>query len=237
MKRPPNNSSVPKTGVVSVVIADGSRLLRELIVKLVSRSFRRVQIAEVGTLGRAIPACAEIQPDLLLVSLALLAREGEESMNRLRAELPDLNVLAYAGPLVKQKHIVLAIGSGINGCVGADAGVHEFMTAIERVRGGHSYFCGQTARLLSEMACGLHAGGAVADALSRREIEVLKHIADGNTSKQIARMLGLSVATIDTHRRNLMVKIGAHNAADLIRYGHKYDMLDVPLAQKAGSRS
>ena len=139
----------------------------------------------------------------------------------LRKKIPQLRILAYSGSWANQTLIVHAIKSGIDGHVWSDVGVAEFLTAMHKTANGEKYFCPASARLLAEMTRNL--GGATA--LSKREIEILQLIAAGRTSKEIAKSLGLSPATVGTHRRNLMAKINAHNAAEVIRFGRAHDLI------------
>ncbi|HEY4285055.1 MAG TPA: response regulator transcription factor [Chthoniobacterales bacterium] len=209
-----------------VIIADDHVLLRELIVHALSNINGHFRfIAEVDTVSSALQNCIELEPELLILNLSLLTHGDQSAIARVKKRVPDVNVLVYASALINQTDISLAIRSGVNGCVGKSANTAEFIAALERTQRGENYFCGEASRLLSEIAMGQHRGGGNGSLLSPREMEMLQLIADGKTSKQAARTLGLSVATIDTHRRNLMVKTEAHNAADLIRYGHGHGLI------------
>jgi len=211
---------------VRVVIVEDYILLRELIVKLLSEKLSPVHfVATVATLSAAIRACLRFSPDLLLVRVAMLNRDNESAVARLRQKLPKLKILLYAGPAATDQNIIRAIRHGVSGCIGKRGSAGDFLAAIEQTRTGGTYFCSESSRLLSEIACGEGVLIENQAGLSRREVEIMQLIADGHTSKQIARLLGLSVATVDTHRRNLNSKTGAHNAADLIRYGHRCDLL------------
>ncbi len=110
----------------------------------------------------------------------------------------------------------------------------EFLDAVARVSAGENYFCARSSRLLSEVARGLHASTGDAPGISPREKEILILIAGGRTSKEIAGALFISTLTVDTHRRNLMAKIGAHNSAGVIRYALAHGLLQVPDRETAG---
>jgi DNA-binding NarL/FixJ family response regulator len=211
---------------IRLVIAENHTLIRDLVIAFLVSHIPRVRfLAEATTIAGAVRACLERGPDLLLLSLGLVA-EQQDDLQRLRHRLPKLNLLVYGSSPVKDKHVILAIRNRVNGCIRLQSHASEFVTALERITRGETYFCSATTRLLSELACNEGHGRKHADQLSPRELEVFQLIADGRTSKQIAHKLGLSVATVDTHRRNLMSKIGAHNAADVIRYGHKFDLIN-----------
>ncbi len=99
---------------------------------------------------------------------------------------------------------------------------------------GENYFCARSSRLLSEVARGLHPSSGDAPDISVREKEILTLIANGRTSKEIASALFISTFTVDTHRRNLMAKIGARNSAGVIRYALAHGLLQVPDKETAG---
>ena len=211
---------------IRLVLAGDHTLLRELIAKLIAENSHLFRlVAQVATVAAAFSVCADAEPDLLVLSMALLVSAGEGVITRAHKEIPKVNILVYAGPMVSTEQILTAIQEGITGCVCKGSSVLEFLTAIDQTRQGRNYFCAECSHLLSEIICGRRTAAGKASGLSPREIEVLQLIADGKTNKQIAQVLGLSVATVDTHRRNLMVKTHAHNAADVIRYGQRSHLL------------
>jgi two-component system nitrate/nitrite response regulator NarL len=210
---------------IRVVLAEDYALPRDLIIKLLSGKPNRFHlVAAVATLLGAIGACIDLKPNLLLLSMSLMGREAGTSMSEIRRQVPDVNILAYAGPRVNEADAMQIIQEGVTGYVGKAVDASEFLEAINRTSRGENYFCAESSHLLSEIARG-RAAASKEGALSSREIQILRFIANGRTNKEIARTLGLSVATIDTHRRNLMVKARAHNTADLIRYGLGHHLL------------
>lgn len=208
-----------------VVIAENHVLLRDLIAKLLSESsncFRLV--ASVATFMAAMDVCADLKPDLLLISVALLGGETSLQISRIRVRAPQIGILAYGTPHVRNAFAIQAIKGGVTSYVGNTRGLSAFLEAIDRTARGEPYFCPESSRFLTEIACGKPASGE-GEALSCREREILLLIANGKTNKNIAHSLSLSVGTVDTHRRNLMAKAGAHNTADLIRYGLKNNLI------------
>jgi two-component system, NarL family, response regulator DegU len=208
------------------ILAEDHVFVRELIVHLAEMSSTFRIISQEKTLSAALNACQTSKADLLLLSIALL-REGEKDAKQLLTNLQAKHaILVYCNSCTTQSEIVRAIRFGINGCVGIDSDVEEFLDAIRHVCRGETYFCSSCTKILADVALSGRNRPRESRDLSFRELEVLQMICDGRTSKQIARTLGLSLATINTHRRNLMAKADAHNAADLIRYGRKHNLLE-----------
>jgi len=210
---------------IRFVIADDHVLVRELIVRLLTSDSVPMELsAEVDSADRALDACQSLRPDILLVDLRVLTPAGRVTIAKLREKAPSVRILLYSGS-ASDREIVRVMQEGIDGFVGKNDTSREFREAMTRIAQGANYFCAQSSRLLAEIASGKHAKVESDSSLSPREKQILRLIADGQTSKEIAAALGLSVATVDTHRRNAMAKIGGRNAADLIRYGHDHGLL------------
>lgn len=216
---------------VRFVVADDHVFLRELIVTFLeddSHPFRLV--AEVATVDAALRTCRQLEVDLLLLNIQLFSIDVGAAINKLRRRNPPLRVLCYSGR-VGESEIIPLLKCGVDGLIGHCGDRAEFLEAIKRICRGESYFCAFTSHLLADLATGKYDDGHGNPGLSERETQVLRLIAAGRTSKEIAILLGLSVKTVDTHRRNLMAKTEAHNAADLIRFGHSHDLLALALSE------
>jgi len=209
------------------VLAEDHVFVRELIVQLAEKSSTFSIVSQEETLCSALQACQKNKADLLLLNIALL-RENERDATQLLADLQAKHaILVYCNSCTTESEIIRAIRFGINGCVGIDSDVTEFLDAIRHVCRGETYYCNSCTKILAQVALSGRNRPRDARELSTRELEVLQMICDGRTSKQIARTLGLSLATINTHRRNLMAKAGAHNAAGLIRYARKHHLIEL----------
>ena len=208
-----------------IAVAEDHTLLRELIIKLIETDCDSYElVAEFASTDEAARRCGDVRAEILVIGLNIVLSAGAPALTRLRQLLPGLRILLYSAS-GSDEEIVKALQQGVDGFIGKANSSSEFLYALDRLSHGDSYFCGQSSRLLSEIASGKHSKKAGGSHLSPREKEILQHIAGGHTSKEIAGCLDLSVATVDTHRRNAMLKIGARNVADLIRYGHKHGLL------------
>jgi two-component system response regulator NreC len=212
---------------VRIVVADDHLLLRELMVALVTAHSPAFQVvANVDSAEAALQACQELGGEILLMDLSLACAAGASLITELRKRNRSLRILLYCGSTTDDE-IIKVMHYGIDGFISKGNSSAKFLQAIDQISRGDNYFCSHSSRLLAEIACGKHIERARERdcCLSPRETQILRLIASGDTSKEIAAALGLSVATVDTHRRNAMAKIGARNAADLIRYGHEHGLL------------
>ena len=146
-------------------------------------------------------------------------------ISKLRRGNPPLRVLCYAGK-ASDADILEVLRCGVDGFIGPASNRSDFLDAVARISRGQAYFCAKSSHLLADLACGLRAG-TVRDGLTPRETQVLRFIAAGKTSKEIALLLGLSAATVDTHRQNLMQKLGLHNTAEIVLYAVRKAIIPV----------
>ncbi len=217
-------------GPLRFVVADDHVLVRELIVTFLNEHWHAGQrVVGLPTMDAALQACLRGQVDFLLLNAQLISSEVASEIGKLRRQNPPLLVLCYAGG-GGDSEIMRALQCGVDGFVGQTCDHTELLEAIRRIRQGEDYFCARSSHLLADLACGKRDSTHDTGKLTPRETQILRLIASGRTSKEIAALLGLRVATVDTHRRNLMAKAEAHNAADVVRYGYSHDLLTLALS-------
>ncbi len=207
-----------------VMIAEDHVFVRELMTMFLARDRRRYRVvAEVATVTETLAACHRHQPHLLILDVNLPGMSGIEALPLLRAQFPTMRVLICSGS-VDQKQIGEALRAGPDGFIEKTSSRHLFLEAVATVLEGGNYYCERSRKVLAELATKRHQGarfdsvGEVHNPLTSREKEVLRLIANGRTSKEVAQALGVSEGTIVTHRANLMRKLALHNASSLTRY-------------------
>ncbi len=181
----------------------------------------------VGTCGDGVQACAlllELKPDVVILDARLPGLSGVDILRRVGRQLPNTRVMVFSAfespSLVREM-----LENGAQGFVEKTAGLAEFMKGLETVAQGGTYFGpGIAALLRSVVAHTAPAKGS--EPLTEREREILKLVAESNSTKEIARQLGLSVKTVDNHRANLMRKLNLHNVASLTRYALESGLVD-----------
>jgi DNA-binding NarL/FixJ family response regulator len=124
--------------------------------------------------------------------------------------------VVVVAPFERPEDVRALVDAGVEGCVSFEVGLPPLRTALERVAAGGRFLCDHVTELLCRPAAPAAPGGAV-HALTAREREVLAMIAQGDRSSTVAQRLGLSVKTVQTHRRNLMMKLGVDSTAGLVR--------------------
>ena len=209
LRDPPDASSLRPAARVAVV--DDHLFMRDLIARELTRSGKRYSVvAAVGTAADAVAACRRFEPHLLVLDINLPDRTGVAAVPDIRRASPGTRILLCTA-YPKENWLGEASNCGADGFVEKTNTWDDFMLAVDRVSGGQRYFCS--------------GGGAGAPRqtngkarLTPREREILKLIARGMTTKEIAARLFISIPTVETHRANLMTKTGGRNVASLVRF-------------------
>lgn len=203
---------------VRIVIADDHRMVRKAWELLLSEcpSFKVVGQAANG--AEVLRVLQEVKTDIVLMDLDMPIMNGLEATEKIRNRYPWVKVIA----LTQQKesgYIKKLFAAGASGFLTKNSSEEELMEAIERVVNGNRYFSKEVSEVLSNSLL-MPATEATASetfaGLSSREIEVVKLIAAGKTTSQIADTLSLSIKTVESHRRNIFKKLQVKNVAQMI---------------------
>lgn len=176
---------------------------------------------------QALELAAELKPDVVLMDISMPVMNGFEASERFHAEQPDVKVLILSMH-DDREYILKLIKCGAAGYVLKDVSSTELISAIETVYGGGTYFSSGASQSLFSQFDQERAGtpSVVQEALTGREKDVLKLVAEGNSNKEIARNLDISVRTVETHRHNIKSKLDIHTAAGLTRYAIENQLVD-----------
>jgi len=197
-------------GPVHIMLVDDHPLVRDgLRARLEAVGHFRV-VAEADSGAEALALAGSTRIDLVLMDITMRDGSGIEATARLYANYPDIAVLILSMH-DKLEYVTQAIQAGARGYVLKDAPGKDIVLAIDTVMAGGIYYSAAVARQLARPA-------AQDNQLTSREQEVLLHIANGESNKQIAKALDLSVRTVETHRLNIKRKLGIEGQAELIKF-------------------
>jgi DNA-binding NarL/FixJ family response regulator len=198
------------TETVHIMLVDDHPLVRDgLRARLEAVPHFRV-VAEADSGAEALALAGSTRIDLVLMDITMRDGSGIEATARLYANFPDIAVLILSMH-DKLEYVTQAMQAGARGYVLKDAPGKDIVLAIDTVMAGGIYYSAAVARQLARPA-------AQDNQLTSREQEVLRHIANGESNKQIARALDLSVRTVETHRLNIKRKLGIEGQAELIKF-------------------
>ena len=204
--------------VIRILTVDDHPLLRKGIAALVNTEPDLKLVAEASNGKEAIDAFRTHRPDVTLMDLQMPDMDGLEAINVIRSEFPDARVIVlttYSGDM----QVLRALKAGARGYI-LKGHVHkELLHAIRAVHAGQK-------RIQPEIAAEL-ADHATDDALTEREIDVLKLIGAGNSNKQIADQLSIGEATVKSHVTNILSKLGANDRAHSLTIGLKRGIIEL----------
>lgn len=196
---------------VRIVLVDDHLLVRAGIRALLDSLPGYEVLAECADGLQALDAVENHQPDIVLLDIALPGISGIEVARLLRNRDSSLRILVLSS-LDRQETVEQALQAGVNGYLLKDFVLEELHQALQAVMDGNRY-------LSTRIEGGLNARVAgTGDALTARQIEILRLVANGHTTKEIARLLEISPKTVEFHRARLMQRISVHDVAGLTRY-------------------
>lgn len=203
---------------ISIMIVDDHTLIREAWSFLLGRSEEFDVIAEVGDGQQAIEIARDKRPNIVLLDINMSPLNGFDILKMIRKLSPGSKVIAvsmHSQPAYAKKMLRL----GAKGYVTKNSPRKEMLDAIHAVNSGNMYICQEVKNILSEQMMNEEENGdGGLNQLSEREIEVINHIREGMSSKEIADKLGISIKTVEVHRHNILKKLKVKNTASLINY-------------------
>jgi DNA-binding NarL/FixJ family response regulator len=211
-----------------VVIVDDHAMIVTLLIQIFESLGEHDVVGQARTSAEALRLCAEEKPDLVMLDLVLPDSSGLNLLKQIKAISPAASVLVFSGNL-SAPLIRLALIAGVAGIINKGASLDEFKAAIRGVSAGRTYLCTQTSESVRTMVRTVPVSAAKVPVLSQREQLVLRHIAAGLSSREIAEKLGLSCYTVSNFRSRLSKKTGLHRAVQLSQYAAQIGLLDAPI--------
>jgi DNA-binding NarL/FixJ family response regulator len=201
----------------TVVLVDDHKLVRDGVRTILERGAEFKVVGEAEDGAGAVQLCKKTGPDLVLMDIGLPGMNGIEATTELLRHCPDIKVVILS-MYDDENSVVTAIRCGARAFVLKKASSTELLDALRIVARGGSYLSSQVSdRLLARIQRGDidTRDRAPLDSLSPRELQVLRLVAEGKTSKDIAVMLDLGLQTVRSYRKTMMKKLGVSNVAGL----------------------
>ena len=197
-----------------VLLVDDHTLVRAGVRRILEAEEGLRVVEEVAD-GTAVTAALErTSVDVVVLDLTLPGQDGLDVLSEIRARWPDLKVVVLTMHS-EAGYVSRAVREGANGYLLKDSAVQDLVSAIQAVMEGGEFFSPAVQRTLNQS---LRGGAPTLETLSEREREVLRLVAEGLPTKQIAAELNISSRTVDTHRANLMRKLDLHSVARLTQF-------------------
>jgi NarL family two-component system response regulator LiaR len=214
---------------IRVLVVDDHPIVREGICALLAVVGDIEVVAEAANGSEAIDMVKELQPDVVLMDIAMPIMGGLEATRRICREFPRTRVLILT-QYDDKEYVLPVIEAGAAGFVSKAAASSELILGIRSVYSGDSYLSPPVAKLLVEgyrYKAGSRAAKDPYDQLTDRERDVLKLMAEGHTNQEIADILVISRKTVEGHKSNLMAKLDIHNHTELVKYALRKGIITV----------
>jgi DNA-binding NarL/FixJ family response regulator len=211
--------------MIRVLLADDHNIVREGLRRIVEEDGDLRVVAEAGDGREVLGLLRETDPDVAVIDISMPGMDGLEVIGRIRTERPSLPVLILTMH-EEEQYVVRAIGAGARGYVTKRSASEELVEAIRKVHAGGRYLTESAAEFLAVRLARGQEGLGPLDALSNREVQVLRRLALGQTNREIAEAYCLSTKTVDTYRARLLKKLNLRNNADLSRFAIQTGLIE-----------
>lgn len=215
--------------MLKILVVDDHAIVRSGLVMLLNGKFDMEVIGEAAAGEEGIQAAQMLKPDVVLMDLSMPpGMDGLTATEKLKELMPEMAILILTMH-DDDEYLFRAIHVGASGYILKSAPHEELLTAIRSVAAGNAYlYPTATKKLMNEymerMKNGENSG--TYESLSEREKEVLAHIAKGFSNKEIAEQLVISVKTVESHKSNVMDKLGLKTRPELVKYAAKKGLLN-----------
>lgn len=204
---------------IKILIADDHGILREAIASLLNNEFGMEVIGEAQDGRTAVQLAKELHPDVIIMDIAMPGLNGIEATRQIVREMSNIKVIALS-IYADRRSVREMLKAGASGYVPKQCAFKELVTAIQNVVSNQTYLSSRISGIVVEEY--IHRleknDNSAYSILTPREREVLQLIAEGKSTKAIAKELFVSNKTIEWHRRQLMNKLGAQSVAELVKY-------------------
>jgi DNA-binding NarL/FixJ family response regulator len=206
------------TATIRVAIAEDHALVREGITRLV-REIPNVELVGVAEDGyEAVQLVEMLEPDIILLDITMPRLGGLGALSRIVADHPTTHVIMLSMH-DNEEYVAQALKGGARGYLLKDSDVAEIGLAIRAVMRGGSYLTPAVSRqVIRDFTHGQARSDGPFDRLTPRQTEIAQLVAEGHRNAEIAGILGTSIKTVETHRTQLMARLGVHDVAGLVRY-------------------
>jgi len=203
-----------------ILIADDHAIVRRGLRLILEQKPQYEVVAEAADGRIAVQTALEVKPDIIVMDIAMHNLNGLDATVQILEKLPETKIIILS-MYSEEEYLLRALRAGVRAYLLKDSAEADLFRALEAIEQGKPFFSPDISEMLvADYMRALKEKGLTDtyDLLSPREKEVLQLIAEGKTNKEVATILDISPHTVDTHRANLMQKLGINNVADLILY-------------------
>lgn len=214
---------------INIVLADDHVLVRNGLKAMLDTDTGINVIGEASNGVEALEVAKRLKPDILVLDIRMPEMTGLEAAAELMNFAPDTKAVILSMH-DSEEYVLQALDAGAYGYLLKDTDKTEFVRALKQIHAGNKYFSGAVSNVLANRL--LNAKPYVKNTpiedqyhLTKKEKEILRMVIDGKQNKHISESLGKSVRTVETHRFNIMKKMGVNNAIDMVNKAVKENLV------------
>jgi two-component system, NarL family, invasion response regulator UvrY len=211
--------------MIKILLADDHDMMRAGLRHIVEESGDMEVVAEAAEGASAIRMALALRPDVAVVDISMPGMDGLEVVGQLHCHYPKLPILILS-MYDEEQFVVRALEAGAMGYITKRDAPDQLLNAIRKLHAGGRYLSNAASEALAMRAGKGAPGGSLLDSLSNRELQVLRGLALGQTSREVAEAYGISVKTVNTHRDRLLKKLNLRNNIDLARFAIQNRLVD-----------
>jgi DNA-binding NarL/FixJ family response regulator len=201
-----------------VLMVDDHNIVRQGLCSLFNKETDMEVVGEAEDGRTALRLSRELKPDVVIMDVNMPGMDGIDATRQIINDTPDTRIVALS-MYCKKTFVVEMLKAGALGYILKDDAFDELIKAVNIVRDGKTYLCSKVANIIVEdYVINPSGNSSVHDILTDREIEILKLLANGKASKEIALLLKVSIKTVDASRRRIMQKLEIENIPGLVKY-------------------
>ncbi len=205
---------------IRILLADDHTVMRRGLRALLERQAGFDVVGEAADGREAVDTAAAVSPDVAVIDIGMPNLNGIEAARRITEKRPETAVVILSMH-ADESYVLRALNSGARGYLLKDSPEDDLINAIRAVHDGKAFFSPEISRMLADDYMRQMRQRGVEDSyelLTPREREVLQMLGEGNSNKEVATKLNLSLHTVETHRGNVLEKLNLHSTAEMILY-------------------
>ena len=205
---------------LSIVLGDDHTLLRQGLRKILEERPDWEVVAEAGDGRDAVRQILATTPDVAILDIGMPLLNGIEATRQVVRRLPECRVLILSMH-ADEAYIIQALKAGAKGYMLKDSADSDLIRGVAAIAAGKSFFSPAAAKVMLDDYLRHLAEKGIAgryESLSEREREIFQLVAEGRSNKEVAELLSVSPATVETHRAHILQKLDVHNTAELVLY-------------------
>ena len=208
------------------MLVDDHKVVREGLRMVLERESNLQVVGEADDGLAALKLIREFSPDVVVMDISMPRVNGLKATEMLKQQSPATKVLILTRH-TDSSYVQQLLGAGASGYLLKQSASEELVRAVRQVSGGHSYLDpAVTEHVVGTIGAGAQKGTSRANSLSRREEDVLRFVALGFLTREVAARLRISMKTVETHKANAMNKLGMSSRIDIVRYAVLHGWLE-----------